>query len=258
MLLRISYLKQFYKLLFHSNFMYMKTFKSVFPFKFFVILLAGLFISGCEKDPFDANSGTFTDKRDGHEYKWVKIGEQIWMAENLAYLPVQPYAPDSQCGVWVYGYEGEDSYGTNYFTYGCLYDWETAQKVCPDGWHLPSDKEWMELERFLGMKEIELDRYSCRGLNENIAAKLILNEQNLWAEQYSYNNETGFSSLPGGERNIWYTESEFHYKGINYFASFWTSTVENDKDAINRTVSSCIDRMPKLKKAGFAVRCIKN
>ncbi len=68
MLLRISYLKQFYKLLFHSNFMYMKTFKSVFPFKFFVILLAGLFISGCEKDPFDANSGTFTDKRDEHEY----------------------------------------------------------------------------------------------------------------------------------------------------------------------------------------------
>ncbi len=180
------------------------------------------------------------------------------MAENLAYLPVQPCAPDSQCGVWVYGYEGEGSYGTNYFTYGCLYDWETAQKVCPDGWHLPSDKEWMELERFLGMKEIELDRYSCRGLNENIATKLILNEQNLWAEQYSYNNETGFSSLPGGERNIWYTESEFHYKGINYFASFWTSTVENDKDAINRTVSSCIDRMPKLKKAGFAVRCIKN
>ena len=66
---------------------------------FFLFLL----IFSCKKDPFDANSGTFTDKRDGHQYKWVKIGEQIWMAENLAYVPFV-CAPDSQCGIWVYGY----------------------------------------------------------------------------------------------------------------------------------------------------------
>jgi hypothetical protein len=53
-----------------------------------------LLFAACEKDPFEANSGTFTDERDGREYKWVKIGDQIWMAENLAYVPYV-CAPDS-------------------------------------------------------------------------------------------------------------------------------------------------------------------
>lgn len=224
-----------------------------------LIFLSFLFFQSCEKDPFEANSGTFTDKRDSHEYNWVKIGEQIWMAENLAYIPYV-CAPDSQCGIWVYDYYGEGSYGINYQIYGCLYDWETAMEVCPEGWHLPSDEEWMELERFLGMEEKELDRFACRGQLNNIGGKLASDNPNFWDEEFLRTNETGFTALPGGERNIWNTEGEFYFKSIESISTFCTATQKNERRAINRTIvnGGCIERMSVFKEASFSIRCIKN
>jgi hypothetical protein len=84
--------------------------------------------------------GSFTDTRDGKVYKTVKIGNQIWMAENLNYE-----AEGSKC------YDNNPANGQKY---GRLYDWETAKKACPPGWHLPSDAEWQELVDFAGGKEI--------------------------------------------------------------------------------------------------------
>ncbi|GAG76549.1 unnamed protein product, partial [marine sediment metagenome] len=108
-------------------------------------------------------SGTLTDTRDGHIYPTVRIGNQWWMAENLAYLPsISPhwYTSYTEPYYYVYGCEettvSEAKTTINYQTYGVLYNWAATmdgaessntnpsdvQGVCPDGWHLPSDAEW--------------------------------------------------------------------------------------------------------------------
>jgi CubicO group peptidase (beta-lactamase class C family) len=95
------------------------------------------------------------DARDNHLYKTIKIGDQTWMAKNLAYIPFV-CKPDSLGGIWVYNYLGNNTAEAKktqeYKKYGCLYDYKTAQCVCPYGWHLPTDEEWMQLEIYLGMK----------------------------------------------------------------------------------------------------------
>jgi uncharacterized protein (TIGR02145 family) len=216
-----------------------------------------LLFAACEKDPFEANSGTFTDERDGREYKWVKIGDQIWMAENLAYVPYV-CAPDSQCGIWIYGYDGEGSYGTNYHTYGALYDWETAMEVCPEGWHLPSDQEWMELERFLGMPEDELYAYNGpRGKDENVSLKLGAG-MDLWTEKnVNATNEYGFSVLPGGAR---YYGSPGGYRLLGDYATFWTSSYDEFNNLLwMRSIEiNGIRRFNRDKGLGYSVRCIKD
>jgi len=123
-----------------------------------VAVFAAMFCVGCydlglEPTPHAAPATTFVDVRDGHVYKKVTIGDQIWMAENLNYA-----ADGSAC------YKNATT-GQEYCDrYGRLYDWNTAmdyvsssnsdpsgvEGVCPVGWHLPSDAEWIKLIHFLG------------------------------------------------------------------------------------------------------------
>jgi len=114
----------------------------------------------------------FTDPRDGKVYKTIKIGKQTWMAENLNYD-----ASGSKC------YNNDPA---NSQKYGRLYDWKTAKKVCPPGWHLPSDEEWQELVDFAGGKKIA---------GKKLRAKIGWN-----GKEKSLNgpDEYGFAALPGG------------------------------------------------------------
>ena len=83
------------------------------------------------------NNKTFTDERDGKTYKLVKIGKQVWMAENLA--------DKANKGCWAYN---QDT--SNVSKYGYLYNYETAKNVCPDGYHLPTKSEFETLLKNYG------------------------------------------------------------------------------------------------------------
>jgi uncharacterized protein (TIGR02145 family) len=230
--------------------------------KLVLFVLFSFFFITCEKDPFDAGTGTFTDKRDGHVYKWVKIGGQIWMAENLAYAPTV-CGPKANCGIYVYDYQGAGNYGENYSLYGCLYDWETAQKVCPEGWHLPSDEEWMELEQFLGMPLKELDReWDTRGENENVGGKLKETGFSHWNKPNGgATDEFGFCARPGGIYAYQFWDISSRFWGIKDGAIFWTASQTDSNNAMFRLLGSLgygINRAHMDKKNHLSVRCIKN
>ena len=176
----------------------------------------------------------FNDSRDGQKYHTIKIGDQVWMAENLAYIPSD--FPSKENGVWVYGYEGSDvneaKATENFKTYGCLYDWETANNkgVCPPGWHLPSKKEFEILLKTVGK-----------------------------TGKHTYNNLTiggtsGFNARFGGWR---FSNGTFNSIGIG--VSFWSSTKGNVSGAWTYYLSKDAGMDDyHYEGLGFSVRCLKD
>jgi len=181
---------------------------------------------------FDKSQGIFTDQRDEVRYKWIRLGEQVWMAENLNYKTP----------------EGSTAYNNdplNQTIFGLLYNWETANNVCPDGWHLPSDKEWDELENFLGGK--------------GIASTQLKAESSLWENSESqYIKSCGFNALPGGDLDAFQNQ----FGNIGKFANFWTSTLDkNNNNAIYRFMKNdqtIVFRVHYDIKNYNSVRCIKD
>jgi uncharacterized protein (TIGR02145 family) len=114
-----------------------------------------LLLAICSVVGFSQETGTFNDPRDGKVYKTVKIGNQTWFAENLAYLPQVCISQDT-CGYWIYDFQGNDKITAkatdNYKKYGVLYSWRVAQNVCTEGWHLPDIKEYETLLKNIGGK----------------------------------------------------------------------------------------------------------
>lgn len=215
----------------------------------------------------DSTSGTFTDARDGNVYNWVKIGNQVWMAENLAYLPsVNQVADGSEDAAgsyyYVYGYDGTDVNAakatSNYATYGVLYNWTAAmagsassnanpsgvQGICPTGWHLPSDAEWTELTDYL-------DGTSVAGGKLKETGTTHWNSPNTGAT-----NETGFTALPDGHR---YFLGTFNDIGIH--GNWWSAREYDATFAWYRYMyynESNVSRSNNSKHGGFSVRCVRD
>ena len=193
----------------------------------------------------------FTDKRDGETYKAVKIGNQIWMAENLKYLP-SVVGPDpgsfTDPHYYVYGYYGSnvpDAKATrNYAAYGVLYNWPAAMNSCPPGWHLPTDAEWTELTDYLGGESVAGGKLKETGTTH-------WNSPNTGAT-----NETGFTALPGGYR---YGSGTF--LNIGNWGTLWSATEYSTNYAWFRYMhcsKSNVDRGDDGKGWGFSVRCVRD
>lgn len=202
------------------------------------LLLIGIlfvFAIGCDKDD-DNGKNTFKDNRDGKVYKTVKIGNQVWMAENLAFKP-------SSGNYWAY-----DNDDANIDTYGYLYDWQTALNVCPAGWHLPSDEEWTELIDYLGGSSVAGGRLKATGTIESGTG--------LWYDpNFGATNKTGFTALPGGLRL-----QDGAFGTIDYVGNWWSATEGTTDITWYRYLdygSSYVNRDFNYKELGFSVRCLR-
>jgi len=210
----------------------------------------------------DIEYGSFTDSRDGIVYKTVTIGEQVWMAENLAYLPsVVGPATESYTDpyYYVYGYDGTSvataKATTNYQTYGVLYNWPAALSACPPGWHLPSDAEWKQLEMYLGITSAQADATGWRGTAEG--GKLKEEGTTHWdSPNIGATNSSGFTALPGGYRSY---AGSFSYIGL--YGYWWSSTQGRTDDAWDRGLyynNSKVSRSLIYKVDRHSVRCLRD
>ena len=210
-------------------------------------------------DEFTGDSGTFIDSRDNQVYDWLRIGDKIWMTENLAFLPSVD-SPSSGSNTephyYVYGYTGSDAaackQNENYASFGVLYNWTAAKSASPSGWHLPSDEEWKELELFLGMQEEFVDTFGFRGTNEG----LLLKATSTWNKNGNGTNTSGFTALAGG---IHYGSEGFLNVGIGGY--WWSATENSSQLAWDRGLYWSIpgvNRFSLNKSYGLSVRCIKD
>jgi uncharacterized protein (TIGR02145 family) len=144
--------------------------------------------------------------------------------------------------------------------YGRLYNWfavNDPRKICPTGFHVPSDTEWKTLEVFLGMTQEQADQYASeRGTVEG--GKLKEAGTLHWASpNMSATNETGFSATPGGYHEVY---GGIIFKDIWIHGYWWTSTENSSTNAIYRALHSDSGRILRGefdKKSGFSVRCVE-
>ena len=222
--------------------------------------------------------GEFADY-DENVYPSVVIGEQTWMKKNLRVThyadgrPIQEVSSnwgELPAGSKAYCWPNNDS--TYADPYGALYTWGAAmdgagsddsnpgevQGVCPDGWHLPSDKEWQELEVFIGMTPEEADSAGYnRERGDGFGGRLKEGGYLHWRNPNSdASNYTGFTAVAAGRRG-----PDGGFRSLSRSASFWTSTEFAPANAWSRGLNynnSYINRSSDGKGDGASVRCVKN
>ncbi len=192
---------------------------------------------------YDISFDHYTDKRDGQLYETTLIDRQIWMAENLNYYTSSGsryYKDDSL------------SYAD---PYGRLYDWETASNVCPDGWKLPGDEEWMGLEFVLGMDPVELYMSGARGTDEGGMLKSTGFDYWLPPNEGA-TNAYGFNAVGAGDIDL---DGDFYR--LKSRTVFWTSTPTDEYHAVMRYLSNTDSQIGR-KTDGYtgytrSVRCMR-
>lgn len=203
--------------------------------------------------------GHFTDIRDGYTYKTIKIGNQIWLAENLRYLP------SNNSGFYVYGYDGNDviqaKQSRYYEDFGVLYDMNAAQIACPSGWHIPSDDEWKILESNIGMSTEEIDYiniYRGKGLGSALLDRSIKCKKGALSEMKR--SDLNFNARLGGWRT-------YHrkYESVAELCKWWSSSIHVRTSCPGayyyRVLSyeeSGIGRGSCSKQCCLSLRCIKD
>lgn len=190
---------------------------------------------------------------DGNVYKTVKIGNHVWMAENLKVTKFRngeliPFMTDSiawtdlTTGAYC-NYSNKENLVA---VYGRMYNWYAvvdSRNICPTGWHVPSDDEWVVLESYLG--------------GENVAGgKMKLNDTTIWrSPNLGATNESGFSAVPGGRQY----HSAFFF--LHEYGMYWAVTSENEEYSWSRYLTYSSEKLSRFhykKYYGLSVRCMKD
>jgi len=225
-----------------------------------IIALILIFTSGCEKDDPEIITGSLTDLS-GNTYITVEIGSQTWMGENLKttkYNDGKDIPNVTVNSAWTRlttpgycWYDNDET--TNKPVYGAIYNWYTANtgKLCPTGWHVPTDAEFKTLEMYLGMTQEQADETTWRGTNQGSQMKSSTG----WSAGKGSTNTSGFSALPGGFR--YYADGSFFNEGT---LSYWWCSDESSPATGNyRRLDGSNDgvyREGTTKAAGKYVRCV--
>ena len=217
--------------------------KLIFPlFSFiFVFCSANLFSQETVKDA------------DNNEYSTIKIGSQVWMAENLKtthYNDGNEIPQQTDKTKWATNktaafcwYDNDES---NKAEYGALYNWYVVGtgKLCPQGWHVPTTDEWTTLENTLGGADQAAPKMKEKGTEH-------------WEMTYdNVTNESGFNARGAGFRN---SDGDFTYKLSD--ACWWTATPGTQTYAKNRCFSfytSVVSTRDIQRTNGYSIRCVKN
>lgn len=194
---------------------------------------------------------------EGNIYRTVKIGNQIWMAENLRSTKFQDGSDIRTAFI-------PKNKQDNLLKFGRLYDWHDVsnrKNICPIGWRVASDEDWKQLEKTIGVTDEDLDKEGWRGDND-VAISIKESQPNTLFKSFDQSkvNQYKFFARPAGVKlGSWYLTQ-------GMYTEFWTSSNATDEAAFARTLAySCWNthkgeiRRAKLTKTHmFSVRCVKN
>jgi len=191
---------------------------------------------------------------DGNVYKTVKIGKQVWMAENLKVTryrngdEIRNVTDNTEwknlvTGAWCF----YNNVAENGVKYGKLYNWYAvtdSREIAPGGWHVPSSEEWDKLDNFLG---------------QNIAADQLKEKgpANWLNSNPKVTNKTNFTALPGGERG----EDGIFANYNQPYGNWWSSSNHSENNGSGMQMSPFNSNLIPVgfyKKDGLSVRCVKN